>query len=86
MLKKTACSGLKRALAEEEDVIETLPAQGSDDPLDIPTLPLASGSDHHHLDAEGLHSFPERRAVHRISVADQKAGQFPVAKRFHQLL
>jgi hypothetical protein len=67
-------------------VIEALPAQGSDDLLDIRSLPRASGSNDHLLDTEGLHSFPERRAVNRISVADQEAGQSTVAERFHELL
>jgi hypothetical protein len=71
---------------EHDHMVETFPAQGSDDPLDIQSLPGTSGSDDHLLDAEGLHSFTERRAVHGISVADQEAGQFTVAKRFHQLL
>ncbi len=71
---------------EHDDMIEALPAQCSDYPLDIRILPGTVRRNDYLLNADGLHPFPERQAVHSIPVADNEARGLSVAERFHHLL
>src|SRR5512140_476133 len=49
-------------VSEHDDMIEALPAQGSDNALHVRTLPGTVRRNDHVLNTERLHSFPERQA------------------------
>ncbi len=57
-------------LVQNDDVVEALPANGSDQPLDVRILPRRLRGDEHLVDAHPLHPMLEAQAVDRVAVTD----------------
>jgi hypothetical protein len=55
---------------ERDDMVETVPTEGSDDPFDVRVLPGRSGSDDHLRKPEALDASVEHLAVDPIAVAN----------------
>ncbi len=71
---------------EDDDMVETLAADGADEPLDIGRLPGRAGSDAHLLDAEAAYTGPEPLAVDGVAISKEISGRGVEGEGFHHLL
>src|SRR3954451_22599274 len=76
----------ERALSEDDDVIQTLAANGTNEPFDIGPLPGRSRCGKHLFDAHRLHLIDEVLPEDSITIAQQILGRAVPGKGFPQLL
>ncbi len=71
---------------QDNDMIEALPPDRSDDALDIGVLPRRSRRRWHVDDIHRLQPIAEDRPIGRVAIADQVSRRGFPRKRFHKLL
>src|SRR6201987_1129493 len=76
----------KRGFLEHDHMVQALPPNGTNHPLDVSPLPGGSRSAVHFLDAHVSHLSPEGTAEDRIAVAQQGAWQLVEGEGLAQLL
>jgi len=85
--KVTSQNVTQVALAEDEDVVETVAADRPDKAFGERILPPRTSSGREDLlDPHALHTLPERIAVHRIAIAEKIGGCGVVGEGVHDLL
>ena len=74
------------ALVQDDDVVQTFPADGSDNPLDISILPRRSWRDQHLSYAHTGNAASKALAINAVSIAKDMAGCGIERKGFDYLL
>src|SRR5207245_10581840 len=71
---------------QDDHLIQTLPPDTADEPLDIRVLPRRAGGSHHFIDAHMAHTLPKMSAVDAVPVAEERAWRLVPRKRLDHLL
>src|SRR3954462_1198655 len=79
-------STTERVLSEDDDVIQTLAAKGTNEPFDIGPLPGRSRCGKHLFDAHGFYLIDEVLPEDAIPIAQKILGRAVPRKGFPQLL
>jgi hypothetical protein len=74
------------AFAQDEDVIQTLPSDRTDEALREGILPRALGYGQHVPDSHARHSVPKRVTVDAVPIAEEVGWRGVVRERLHNLL
>jgi hypothetical protein len=74
------------SLAEDDDLVQTLAAEGPDESLDVRILPGTAWSADNFGDAHGGHATSERVAVDRVPVSDEPSRRGVLREGFNDLL
>ena len=74
------------SLMQDNDMIQTLPPNTADEPLDIWILPWRAGGGHHFLDAHMAHTSTKMGAVDTVPIAEEIAGSLVPRKPLGHLL
>src|SRR5512147_1137276 len=77
---------MQRAFAEDEDMIQTLAANGPNEPFDVGPLPRRSRCRKHLFDAHGLHLVDEVLAEYLVTITQQIARRTGPRKGLPKLL
>src|SRR6266851_1701158 len=86
IMKIAVQSPPQRSLVPYDDVIQALPANGSDQPLHIRILPWRSRRDNHFFYAHPVGGYDDVLSEDRIPIADQIQRCFVPWKRLSNLL